>query len=128
MERRAACLACHAVQFGQKLGVIGRIITVRAGIAGREDARRAGQIIHCQARVVGDRRQAGGVGRMTGLDQGIVDKGDASFLGIVHVELGLGDRLDIQRGQQRGQLGDLAGVSRGHHPLRAHGVSASAAR
>lgn len=100
---------------------VGLIVAVPARPAGREHARHAVQRVHAQARVVGDRGQAGIGGDGTGLEQRVVGKREAGLGDVGRA----GERLEADQAvgeafgvQDAGKLGDLAGVTRRKHQAR----------
>src|SRR5204863_4152503 len=90
---------------------------------------RAGKHVDAEARVVGDRRAAGGARGMTRLGERVLDEGDVRLLRLVDGQRALGDELDAERREQLGQLGELAGVVGGEdQPHTVTGSGAASAR
>src|SRR5690606_3914757 len=88
----------------------------------------AAERIHAQARVVTQRRQAGGACGVARLDQGILDERQPGFLGLPYAELRLRAQNVAVALEQFAQLRELARVAAGQDQLRGvHGQAASAA-
>jgi len=64
--------------------------------------------VDAQARVVGQRGQAGVRGGEARLGQRVLDEGVKRLLGLAHAQLALRDELHAQRRQHGLQLGELA--------------------
>ena len=90
-------------------------VPLRPGPACRMDARRAPERRHHQARVVGERRQAGGPGRGARLVLGIGPEAFTGFLRLGQAQLGRRGHMVDQRPQQVADLLYLAGVVAGDH-------------
>ncbi|MNR00531.1 hypothetical protein D3C85_1163050 [compost metagenome] len=112
-ELGAALGVRHVLQCLQQLGVVGRIAET-VGVARRADARGAAEGVHRQARVVGQRRQAGHPCGVAGLEDGVLDEAQAGFLRLVAAELG--HRAHAHGVAQHGlQFLELAGVVAGQY-------------
>ena len=88
----------------------------RAGPAGGEDAGGAAEDVDAEAGVVGDGGEAGGLGEGVGLEEGVLGEGDAGFLDVGDVGVGVGaDEVEVEVGvgEDGPELGDLAGVAGG---------------
>ncbi len=83
----------------------------RRELRGR-DARRAAERVDAQARVVGDRRATGRPRRMARLGERVLEERRVRLVGFADRELALGDELDPERREQRGELGELSRVVR----------------
>src|SRR5690606_18366370 len=97
----------------QQLAIVVRICGLGAGKARRVDARGAVQIVHLQARVIGNGGQAGGLGGVAGLEEGILDKAEAGLLGLAEVEFGQRPDLQVAAHQEFPKLFQLALVGAG---------------
>src|SRR5699024_7238314 len=106
-----ALVVGHAVEFAQQLGVVGGVVAVGAGVACRVQSGGAADRGHAQARVVGQRRQAGRAGGVARLEKGVLDEGGAGFLGVVHAQLALGDERQAAVGKQPLEFGQFAAVA-----------------
>jgi hypothetical protein len=89
---------------------------VGAGPAGGEDAGGAAEYVDAEAGVVGDGGEAGGLGEGVGLEEGVLGEGDAGFLDVGDV--GVGVRADqvvveVGGGEDRLELGELSVVAGG---------------
>src|SRR5690606_27715136 len=100
----------------EQLGIIGGI-ALAVGIPGRVDAGCTTQGVHCQPRIIGQRRQARGTRRVAGLENGILDKTQTSFLGFFAYEVTLRQYLDMAA-EHGLQLLELAGIVAGQHQAR----------
>jgi hypothetical protein len=79
------------------------------------DPRRAIQRFDLKARIIGERRQARGLGRGARLEDSVLLERNAGFLGLGQVELPRGYGLDIEWRKQLGELLELAGIVTGDH-------------
>src|SRR5574344_1858100 len=61
---------------------------------------------------------------MAGLEQGVFDKAQPGFLGVIHAQAGLGNHFDPGRGQQTIEFGQFAGIAAGQDKLF-HGAGSS---
>jgi hypothetical protein len=115
----------HIVQLREELVEVGGIARALARKSCRAHARPAVERIHLDAGVIRQRRQARLAGRVTGLDERVVEKRGAGFRRRVDAERRLRDERETQRPEDRRQLLELAGVaarqdgSHGSHALRA---------
>ncbi len=95
-------------------------------------------MIHGDAGIVGDGRKPRYRRSVAGLDERVLNEGEACLLDLRHAELRLGDNLHVNAGKQLAELSELAAIpAREHHPLpvrredgavAAHASPASAAR
>src|SRR5438094_930729 len=119
-EARAPPSARHRRQLGQETGHAGG---VGRRVARRAHPGRAPERLHLEARVVGERREAGRGRHRSRLRERILQVGPARLLGAAHARE-VGEREDLGRPplrHQRAQLLELAAVGRGQHePRRNH--------
>ena len=94
-ESRGTAGLRNVGDLGEQQRVVGLVIAMPAGPAGRQDARSVAHYVHDQAGVVGDCRAAGTCGHITGLEQRVLLKGHAIFHGIGQVQRACGDELRI---------------------------------
>ena len=107
------------------IGGIGLLSAMQHGIARRIHTRRATQAVDAQARIIGQRGQAGMARRVPGLGQGIFHEGRIRLFGFTHPQLTLGDHGQARLTQYGGELLELARiVRRQHHPVA--GIAAMA--
>ena len=116
---RRAVLVGHVRELDQQLLVVGRVVSVLAGPARREDARGAVQSVHAEARVIGHghgkaRLLLGG----TRLDEGVL----AEVRSVLHrvgevPQLAEGHKAHARHdlGEDGLYLHDLVRVARGNH-------------
>ena len=88
-----------------------------AGVARQINAGGAAEGGDAESGIVGEGRQAGKLGGMTGLGQRIFDEGAVRLLGFRNAELALGDDFETERRQQCVQLVHLLGVVGGEDDL-----------
>src|SRR5581483_6981751 len=81
-----------------------------AGEAGRVHAGRPVECIDADSRIIGQGRQARVQRSVPGPRQRILDEGRMRFLGFAHVVEHLGNHLEVERGQDRRDLADVAHV------------------
>src|SRR4051812_41650514 len=102
-------------QVGKKLGVVPRIalfaIAFAAGVVGRMHAGRAAERVDAQARIVGERRQAGGTAGMARLRQRVFKERLKGLVRLAYAELALRHDLDRERRQQRAYFADLSRIA-----------------
>ncbi|MCY1414736.1 hypothetical protein D9M71_301950 [compost metagenome] len=114
-ELCAALVLRYILEHVEQLGVVGGI-ALAVGIARRVDARRATEVIDCQARIVGQRRQARDACGIAGLEDGILDKRQAGFFGLHAAELT--NRAQMYGLTEHGlEFFEFAGVMAGQHDL-----------
>ena len=104
-----------AGQAFEQQGVVAGVGLGLAGEARRQHAGGAAEDVDAQPGVVGEGRQAGGAGGVAGLGDGVLDEAGVGLFGFAHVEGRLGQHLDAQRGEQRGEFLEFAGVAAGEH-------------
>ena len=76
---------------------VGAVVAVGAGPAGGEDAGGAAEDVDAEAGVVGDGREAGGLGEGVGLEEGVLGEGDAGFLDVGDLRVGVrADEVVVQ--------------------------------
>ena len=116
-KARSAVLVGHALQIHEKLGVVGGIVSVHARIARAIHTGLTVQRVDDQARIVGNGHKARLLNRSLRLDDGVLQKRRAVFLGILKIaqlaechKAHLGHNL-AQNGLD---LGELMGVARCH--------------
>ena len=116
-KARGAVLVCHAFQIHEQLGIVGGIVAVHARIARAIHARLAVQGINDQARIVGNGHEPRLFDRGLGLDDGVLQKRRAVFLGILKIAQ-LAERYKAHLGHNLAQngldLSELMGVARCH--------------
>ena len=116
-KARGAILVGHAIQVNEEFGVVGGIVAVHARIARAIHARLAVQRVDDQARIVGNGHKARLLNRGLGLDDGVLQKRRAVFLGIRKITQ-LAERHKAHLGHDLAQngldLGELMGVARCH--------------
>ncbi len=116
-EAGAATVVVDAVQRLEQARHVVGVADPLAGIAGRAHPRRTVQRLDLQPRVVGDGGQAGAGGGGAGLLQGILDEGRCILDYRRQVELGLRHQFEPTRGENGGDLPQLAGIAAGQdHP------------
>ncbi len=113
VEVRGPPLRIEAFERAEQLGDVGCAVAVAAGIARRIQSQRAAERVHAQARVVGQRRQAGDPCGVARLQQRVLDKGQSGFLDVGHAQIRLRDQFGAGAVKQRAQLGELAGIAAG---------------
>ena len=113
-----AILVCHAFQINEKFGIVGGIIAVYARITRAIHTRLAVQRVDDQAGIVGDGHKARLLDRSLRLDDGVLQKRRAVFLGVLKIAQ-LAERHKAHLGHDLAQngldLGELMGVTRGHN-------------
>jgi hypothetical protein len=114
---RGARLVRHIGQGTQQLVVVDLVRAVHARVEGRIEAGRAPQRINADAGVVGQGRQTRRVGRVPGLQEGILDEGVAGLVRTLDAEFRLRDEFDAGASQQLAQFDELAGVAAGEDYL-----------
>ena len=116
-KARGAVLICHAFQVNEKLGVVGGIVAVHARIARAIHTGLTVQCVDDQARIVGNGHKARLLNRGLGLDDGVLQKRRAVFLGVLKIAQ-LAERYKAHLGHNLAQngldLGELMGVARCH--------------
>ena len=116
-KARGAILVGHAFQVNEQLGVVGGIVAVHARIARAIHARLAVQGINDQARIVGNGHEPRLFDRGLGLDDGVLQKRRAVFLGVLKIAQ-LAERHKAHLGHDLAQngldLGELMSVSSCH--------------
>ena len=103
-------------ELGEEQFQVGLVVPVAARPAGGEDAGGAVQDVDAEAGVVGDGGEAGGAGEGVGLQQRVLGEGDAGFLDVGDVRVGVrADEVVGQTGvgEDGLELGELAGVAGG---------------
>ena len=99
LESGCALGLWHVTQLLQQARIVGGVTAT--GIAGGVYAGSAIQVVHFQARVIGDRGQPTVCGGGPRLDNRILDKTQAGFLHLGYVELGLRLQCDAKRCEHR---------------------------
>ena len=84
-KARGAVLVRHAFQVNEKLGVVGGIVSVHARIARAIHARLAVKRVDDQARIVGDGHEPRLFDGSLRLDDGVLQKRRAVFLGVLKI-------------------------------------------
>ena len=84
-KTRGAVLVGHAFQVNEQLGVVGGIVAMHARIARAIHARLAVQGINDQARIVGNGHEPRLLDRSLRLDDGVLQKRRAVFLGVLKI-------------------------------------------
>ena len=116
-KARGTILVCHAFQVNEKLGVVGGIVAMHARIARAIHARLAVQRVDDQARIVGDGHKARLLNGSLRLDDGVLQKRRAVFLGVLKIAQ-LTERHKAHLGHDLAQngldLGELMGVAGCH--------------
>ena len=116
-KTRGAVLVGHALQIHEELGVVGGIVAVHARIACAVHARLTVQGINDQARIVGDGHKPRLLYRGLRLDDGVLQKRRAVFLGVLKITQ-LTQRHKANLGHDLAQngldLGELMGIARCH--------------
>ena len=116
-KARGAILVGHAFQVNEQLGVVGGIVAVHARVARAIHARLAVQGINDQARIVGNGHKTRLLDRSLRLDDGVLQKRRAVFLGVLKITQ-LTQRHKAHLGHDLAQngldLGELMGVARCH--------------
>ncbi|KAG1358138.1 hypothetical protein G6F61_014511 [Rhizopus arrhizus] len=108
----AVGLFSHRVQ---QLGVVGRGIGRLAGIARAVQARCTAEGIDDQARIIGQRRQAGRFAGRARLQQRVLDEGQAGLFHVAQAQLGGRGDLQRQVGEDLLHLHKLDGVVAGQY-------------
>src|SRR5690606_411314 len=88
-----------------------------SGIACGIQAGRAVEGVHAQARIVAQRRKAGGLRRVAGLQQGVLDEAEPGLVDIPDAELRLRAQPEARLAEQLAQFDQLAGVAAGQHQV-----------
>ena len=112
-----AVLVSHAFQIHEELGVVGGIVTVHARVARAIHTRLAIQGIDNQARIVGDGHKPRLLYRGLRLDDGVLQKRRAVFLGVLKIaQLAKRHKAHLRHNlaQNSLDLGELMGVARCH--------------
>ena len=116
-KARGAILVGHAFQVNEQLGVVGGIVAMHARIARAIHARLAVQGINDQARIVGNGHEPRLLDRSLRLDDGVLQKRRAVFLGVLKIAQ-LTERHKAYLGHDLAQnglnLGELMGVAGCH--------------
>ena len=116
-KARSAVLVGHALQIHEQFGIVGGIVAVNARVARAIHARLTIQRVNDQARIVGNGHKARLLNRGLGLDDGVLQKRRAVFLGILKITQ-LAERHKAHLGHDLAQngldLGELMGVARCH--------------
>src|SRR5690349_141767 len=101
----------------QKLCIVARIASLPAACAARVirgvHTRLAAERIDAEARVVGERGEAGGAAGVARLGERVLEEGGVRLVGLGDAELSLRGELD--RGKDGTDLPQLAAVPRGEH-------------
>ena len=114
-ELRAALFGGYIPECLEQLGVVRRI-ALAVGIARRVDARCAAQSVHCQARIVGQGRQAGDTRSVACLEDGVLDERQAGLLRFDLAEFA--DRTQLHGLAEHGlEFLEFAGVVAGQYEL-----------
>jgi hypothetical protein len=92
---------------------------MRAGITRAVETGRAIEGIHAQARIVAQRRQAGGARGMARFQDRVFDETQAGLVGIGHAELRLRAQIECEAVEQFAQLDQFASIAAGQYE-RAH--------
>ena len=114
-------------ELGEQQVEVGLVVAVPAGPAGGEDAGGAAEDVDAEAGVVGDRRQAGGLGQGVRLEERVLGEGDAGLLDVGDVRVGIrADEFDVEVGriEDGAELGDLAVVAGGEDEAAGGGAVA----
>ena len=96
----------------EELRVVRGIVAVLAGVARGVNAGSAAERGYFQAGVVGDRGEAGRLRRVACLQQRILDKREAGFLGALDAKIGLWAQGDAESVEQCLDLGEFAAIRR----------------
>ena len=109
-------------EFGLHTGQSRGEVLARTGPVRREQAGRAVERVDADAGIVGQRRQAGSVGRRHRLDRGVLGEHVAVLLGLGQAELAGRDQLDAIGGHQLAHLAQFALVMGRDHDLAGEGT------
>ena len=116
-KARGTVLVGHALQVHEQLGVVGGIVAVNARVARAIHARFTVQGVDDQARIVCDGHKARLLDGSLRLDDGVLQKRRAAFLGVLKIAQ-LAERHKAYLGHDLAQdglnLGELVGVARSH--------------
>ena len=116
-KARSAVLICHALQIHEQLGIVGGIVAVHARVARAIHTGRTVQRVDDQARIVGNGHKARLLDGSLRLDDGVLQKRRAVFLGVLKIAQ-LAERHKANLGHNLAQngldLGELMGVARCH--------------
>ena len=116
-KTRGAILVCHAFQVNEQLGVVGGIVAVNARVARAIHTGLTVQRVDDQARIIGNGHKARLLDRSLRLDDGVLQKRRAVFLGVLKIAQ-LAERHKAHLGHDLAKngldLGELMGVARCH--------------
>jgi len=115
-EVGAAVFVRDVGELGEQKVQVRLVVAMAAGPAGGEDTGGAAQDVDAEAGVVGDGRKSGGAGQRVGLQERVLGEGDAGFLDVGDVGVGIrADEVMCETcvGEDRLQLGELSGVAGG---------------
>src|SRR5262249_12682443 len=101
----------HAGELLEQPAQVVRIARPLACIARREHPGSSAERVDLDAGVVGERRQGCRARRVPGLEERVLEERGAGLLRGADAELALGDQLEVQRREQRGELAQLARVA-----------------
>ena len=116
-KARSAVLVGHALQIHEQLGIVGGIVAVNARVARAIHTGLTVQRVDDQARIVGNGHEARLFDGSLRLDDGVLQKRRAVFLGVLKIAQ-LAERHKANLGHNLAQngldLGELVGVARCH--------------